>query len=130
MKKYKIYTFTAIIIAVIFVNLQISLNNDSVERLLMLNNVEVLANGDLYAGYELRAGICEDTTPLYRCEYTSSGSCSTLDEDLCEPASVPHPNANTVAPNDICKTLGHNWQTTDCFRTCLRCHFQFSTCND
>ncbi len=126
-------TFMVAVMAILIVNIHISMDSSSVERLIMLNNVEMLAygeRGDYYTGHELRAGLCEDLTPYYKCVYTSSGGCEPFDEDLCEPASVPHPNVNTVAPNSTCQSLGHNWQQTNCYKTCLRCYLQVSLCND
>ena len=133
MKKHYIITCTIAMIVVLIANIHISMDSSSIERLIILNNVEMLAHGEgggSYTGHQLRAGLCEDLTPFYRCEYMSSGSCTTFDEDLCEPASVHHPDVNTVAPNSTCKTLGHNWSQSYCFKTCLRCGLQVSLCND
>lgn len=129
-KKIKLFGGLFILTIVLFANLQISLNNDSMNRLLLLNSIESLAGGDAYTGYELRAGLCEDGTNLYRCEYMSSGSCINLDEDLCEPASSPAPHTNTVAYNKECALGGHTWFPTNCFKTCTRCRLTVSLCND
>ena len=129
-KKIKLLGGLFILAIALLANIQISLNNDSMNRLLSLNSIESLASTDAYTGYELRAGLCEDGSNLYRCEYVAKGSCINMDEDLCEPASSPDPYTNTVPFNQQCALESHNWMQTHCFRTCTKCHLQTSLCND
>ena len=135
-KKIKLLGGLFILAIALLANLQISLNSCYLERLLVLNSIEVLADSEgsgpegSYNGYELRAGLCEDGSNLYRCERGSRGNCTNLNEDLCEPASSPDPYTNTVPYKEQCALENHNWMQTHCFRTCTRCHLQTSLCND
>ena len=124
------------VLMVIFANMYLTFSDNTFDRLLVLNNVESLANGENPSfsnnGKELRSYFCESGAEYYKCMTgVPSDNCEYTEETYCSVGDGPSDNLVTPGvANDKCKYYGHIFVDTFCFRECTRCGIKTSLCED
>ena len=122
--------------AILLANLHVLSSDKVMERLLLLQNIESLAEGENAANdndpfnfndKELGSFLCSDGSYYQRCvgaiEYGKN--CEPEEETYC-PVGTEE-NTNVIAPGNTdiiqrsCSSLGHNWITSEIVKRCGRC---------
>ena len=126
------------VLMVIFANMYLTLSDNTFDRLLILNNVESLADPENpnhpqnNNGKELRSFYCESGAEYYVCMTGfPDDHCNYEDETYCGVGDTPSDDVTTPGlVNDKCKYYGHIFVDTFCFRECLRCGLTIGLCED
>ncbi|MBQ8361891.1 MAG: hypothetical protein IJX44_08110 [Bacteroidaceae bacterium] len=116
------------------INLYFISSDGTLEKLVMLRNIEVLANTEgSNNGKELRSFYCENGNEYYECRYADSDdNCDYSEETFCGAGNSPAEGGTESSgeANDLCKYSGHIFSETLCYRTCIRCGLTTNICKD
>ena len=115
--------------AILLANLHILSSDKAMERLLLLQNVESLAEEELEMDRykELCSFLCSDGSYYVKCTevFDEDKYCLPSQETYC-PVGTEE-NTNVIAPGNTdiiqrsCSSLGHNWITSEIVKRCGRC---------
>lgn len=141
----KIVGFVAIVM-IALVNLYMISSDNAMEQLVLLQEIESLANGDnpegpcgsiSFEGRELKSYVCSDGSYYSVCASSPdySDCCNPDDETFCPVGTTPNdtilnsPGSTEVIKN-VCSQIQHQYVTTLCYKTCTRCGISYNLCFD
>lgn len=125
-----------VILMTFLANLYLVSSDGTFERLMMLNDVESIAEDneyDIVLGKELRSFYCESGSEYYECMYADADDkCHYSLETFCGAGDSPAEGGteNPGEVNDLCAYDGHIFIETRCYRTCVRCNLSSFICGD
>lgn len=143
--KKKILSATFVAVAILLLNVMTLFSEDSMEHLILLQNVESLAGGEevssceslSFEGRELKSYVCSDGSYYSVCESSSSynSCCNPDDETPCGVGTSPDDTAlnspgSTAIIEKECSQKGHQYVITRCYKTCSRCGISYNLCLD
>ncbi len=135
----------AAIAMIAFANLYLVSSDETMERLILLQEIESLARDEgknctslSFEGKELKATICTDGINFYSecvdvADLMNEKCCTPEEETFCPVGTEPDPsivtpgNANAI---NKCYSSGHQFTMTNCRLTCRVCGTVFNTCLD
>lgn len=157
MRNVKIYIGMVVMSFVTFCNVHILTDNSATERLIMLNDVEALAEEEPMGtdyGKELRSSLCESGTNYYHCvsimdekkyclpsDETYCGAGDEKGDDTTTPGNEndspydPETENNSYSDSIItghqyyCNNEGHSFVNSMCFKRCTNCGLTVYLCN-
>lgn len=117
------------VVAVIFVNLYLTSSDNTIERLIFLQNVESLAEEEMEVDRykELGSFLCQDGSYYQKCISVMNHDkfCLPSQETYCHVGTEVDSNVITPGNTDIiaksCSSLGHIWNISADFKWCSRC---------
>lgn len=126
----------AAIAMIAFANLHLVSSDETMERLIMLNDIESIADEneyDILNGKILRSFYCESGNEYYECVYANAeDKCHYLSETFCGAGDSPAEGGTESSgeANDLCSNTGHIFSSTLCYTTCIRCGLTTKNCED